>query len=529
MLNLVPYQDLTINSILKHAETINGKQKIVSVKPDGEIIHSTYRELGKRVRKLSNALTSLGIKSGDCVSTFAWNDINHLETYYAVPCMGAICHTVNPRLHRDQISYILRDAKSKLLIIDPQFLPIVAPVIDQVPSLEGIIIFGDTLDNIPGKEKIAIDVYLYEELINQFTEVFEWPKVDENTPSGCCYTSGTTGNPKGVLYSHRSTVLHSMAISMGDAMSIKSNDNILVVVPMFHVNAWGLPYSASMTGATLVLPGKFMGDGEKLSELIETSDVNIAAGVPTVWQNWVSVMTKHKKRIEGELKIVIGGSACTENLRVSLEELGCDVLPAWGMTETSPLGCINSCEEKLHRLSPGKPPYGVELRIVDDEGNPLPDNGEATGELQIRGPWIARGYIGQPENTSYSNDGWFSTGDIAKIYPDGHMHIEDRAKDIIKSGGEWISSTALEDVATSHPNVSSAAVISQPHPKWDERPVLLVVPKGDSQIDKDELLQWYDGKVASWWRPDDIHVIDTLPLTATGKIDKKQLRAAFNA
>ncbi len=526
MLNLVPYQDLTIDTILKHAETVHKEQSIVSVNTNGDIIRSNYGALGLRVRKLANGLSNLGISGGDCVSTFAWNDINHLECYFAIPSIGAICHTVNPRLHKEQLIYILNDAQSKWIVVDPQFLPILTPIVDQVSSLEGIILLGDKNETQYDLDT-QLKVVHFEGLVEESSEDFTWPKLDENTASGCCYTSGTTGNPKGVLYSHRSTVIHSMAAAMGDAIALKSSTNILVVVPMFHVNAWGLPYSAAMMGAKLILPGRFMGDGAKLTELIEQENINIAAGVPTIWQNWVLEMRKQEKQIRHELDIVIGGSACTEQLRSALEALGCHVKPAWGMTETSPVGCINPFGENEHRLSPGKAVYGVELRIINDQGESLPHDGKTTGELQIRGPWIARGYIGKSDSPEFTEDGWFSTGDIAKLYPDGNMHIEDRAKDIIKSGGEWISSTMLEDVATSHPAVASAAVIAKPDPKWDERPVLLVVAQGEAAIDKKALLDWYDGKVASWWRPDDVLVIDNLPLTATGKIDKKQLRSTY--
>ncbi len=528
MLNKVPYQALTIDTILNHAETIHGTQPIVSFDSSGEIERSTYKQVAVQTKKLANALTSLGVEQGDCISTFAWNDIRHLECYFAIPCLGAICHTVNPRLHIDQLQHILNDAQSKWLIVDPQFVSIVAPLTDQVPSLKGVILLQDTDEkSLITDQNPDIQVHIYETLISGQSNQINWPLIDENSPSGCCYTSGTTGAPKGVLYSHRSTVLHSMAASMGDVFSITASSNILVVVPMFHVNAWGLPYSAAMNGAKLVLPGKFMGDGAMLSRLIEEENVNIAAGVPTVWQNWLAAMKQQNKSIHHSLKIIIGGSACTADLRSSLEELGCEVRPAWGMTETSPVGCVNPSTDDEHKLCPGKAIYGVEMRIVDDNGDVLPNNGEITGELQVRGPWIARAYIGKDNSSEFSDNGWFRTGDIAKIYPNGCMHIADRAKDIIKSGGEWISSTLLEDVASSHPNVSSAAVIGQPHPKWDERPVLLVVPNDNAPIDKQELLAWYDGKVASWWKPDDIQVIESLPLTATGKIDKKQLRMAY--
>ncbi len=529
MNTIVPHQHLTINSILEHAVRIHSEQEIVSINAEGKAERYTYRTLAERVKKLANALRDLGLTMGDYVSTFAWNDIHHMEAYFAIPNLGAICHTVNPRLHEVQIRYILNNAKSKFIIVAPQFIPIIYPLVNEISSLKAVIVLGtdDDLKSLNIDDNNGPAWYSYEALTAQSSSDIVWPIFEENTPSGCCYTSGTTGNPKGVLYSHRSTVLHSMGSTMTDSISLSSRDSVLVVVPMFHVNAWGLPYSAAMTGAKLVLPGHLMGDGDALSDLIKNEGITIGAGVPTVWQNWISSMERRNERLTQPFRTLIGGSATTKNLRESLEALGCNVVPAWGMTETSPLGCINPYGQAPHLFSPGKPSYGVEMRIVNDEGVELPKDGETTGELQIRGPWIARGYIGQVDSKAFESNGWFNTGDIANIYPDGYMHIADRAKDIIKSGGEWISSTILEDVATTHPHVAAAAAIAAPHPKWDERPLLLVVAQKDSIIDPKDILHWFDGKVASWWKPDDVVVINALPLTGTGKVDKKILREKY--
>ncbi len=500
---------------------------ITSLDIKGNIEQSNYATLEVRARKFAQALNTLGISPGDCVSTFAWNDIPHLEAYFAIPSLGAICHTVNPRLHADQLHYILQDAQSKWLFIDAQFIGLITPLVKSNSRLQGIIVIhGDkkTIEDLNQQDakKQWLD---YETLITQYDGTFEWPDIDENLPSGCCYTSGTTGNPKGVLYSHRSTVLHSMGASLPNALNISAKDTALVVVPMFHVNAWGMPYSATMAGAHLVLPGRFMGDGKKLSELILEQRVNLAAGVPTVWQNWITAMNAEEKTLAQTMRVYIGGAATTEALRSGLEQLGCDVHPAWGMTETSPVGTVNTNDSSTHTLSPGRAIFGTELRHIDDNGKVLPRDGKTTGELQIRGPWIASGYIGNTSSSEFHEHGWFSTGDIVTIHPDGYMHIADRAKDIIKSGGEWISSTILEDVASNFSTVNTAAVVAKPHQKWDERPVLLVIPKTNQAINHEELLAFFKGKVASWWIPDEVIVVDSLPMTATGKIDKKVIRA----
>ncbi len=526
---LVPQGALTIPSILKHAESIFHDKEVISIDTNGNTIRSTYAQVAVRCRKLANALQRLNVGQGDTVSTFAWNDQRHLESYFAIPGLGAICHTVNPRLYIDQIQYILNDAKSKWLFVDPQFIPMLLPILDSLSGLNGIVVLGsaDSLEEIDTAAHKNLAWHDYESLIQNEAETITWPEFDENTPSSCCYTSGTTGNPKGVLYSHRSTVIHSLALSLPDAASLSSGDNLLVVVPMFHVNGWSLPYAAAMTGAKLVLPGRFMGDGKKLAEIIKQENVNAAAGVPTVWQSWVNHMQQQETDPNFSMRVLIGGAACSEKLRSALEDQGCHVRLAWGMTETSPMGTINRGDNHDHTLSPGTPVFGVELRIVDESGSQLPHDGKACGELQIKGPWVVRGYIGQDNPDEFSEDGWFSTGDVANIHPDGYMHITDRAKDVIKSGGEWISSSILEEIASSHPNVVSAAVIATPHPKWDERPLLLVVPQNKEDFNADQLLQWFDGKVAKWWKPDGVKLIESLPLTATGKVDKKALRSEY--
>ncbi|MDN3640940.1 long-chain fatty acid--CoA ligase [Simiduia curdlanivorans] len=529
MNGLVPDRQLNIVDILRHAVAVHGQRQVVSVDAHGKTQRCSYRELGGRVAQLARALTDLGVKQGECVSTLAWNDQRHLELYFAVPALGLICHTVNPRLFSEQLSYILADANCRWLFVDPQFMPQILPLLPNLTALKGVVVLTEPeqMQGVWVESAPALQWHCYDSLLLGQADSFEWPTLNENTPSGCCYTSGTTGNPKGVLYSHRSTVLHSMALALPDAGGLSADDAALVIVPMFHVNGWGLPYAALMVGANLILPGRFMGDGACLAKLIDTEAVTIAAGVPTVWQALIAHMTKHTRVFSRPLKCMVGGAACTEKLRADLEQLGGQVRPAWGMTETSPVGAVNRAGHGRHRLSPGQPVFGVELRVVDALGQTLPNDGESSGELQIRGPWIARGYIGKKDADEFLEDGWFSTGDVACLFSDGHLHITDRAKDVIKSGGEWISSLALEEVASGYPGVAAAAVIAMPHPRWDERPLLLVTALEQATIDQDNLLRWFDGKVAKWWQPDAVKVIDTFPLTATGKVDKKVLRQQY--
>ncbi|GGO74307.1 long-chain fatty acid--CoA ligase [Bowmanella pacifica] len=526
MLNLVPNKPLNVSDILLHMRRVHAGQQVVSVGADGTIHHTSYENVTDRVAQLANALKGLGVQVGDCLSTLAWNDQRHLEIYFAVPGLGAICHTVNPRLFSEQLAYILKDANSQWLFVDPMFVPLITPLLGGLPALKGIIVLGGASQLDPAWAALGngIQWYDYESLLSGHARQFDWPVLDENTPCGCCYTSGTTGDPKGVLYSHRSTVLHSLAIALPDSAGLSATDSALIVVPMFHVNAWGLPYSGAMVGAKMVLPGRFMGDGAMLAKLIAQEQVTLAAGVPTVLQAWVN---HQSTPVDNDLRVIVGGAACTESLRAGLEALGCEVRPAWGMTETSPIGTVNRAGTDEHRLSPGQAVFGVELRIIDDQGQPLAHDGEQSGELQIRGPWIVSGYIGKPGAEAFNEDGWFSTGDIARLYPDGYMHITDRAKDLIKSGGEWISSLALEEIASRHQEVTTAAVIAMPHPQWDERPLLLVVVKDPQNVDEQTLLDWFDGKVAKWWKPDAVRFVDALPLTATGKIDKKKLRSLY--
>lgn len=526
MLNLVPNKPLNVSDILLHMRRVHAEQQVVSVSADGEIHHTSYQSVTERVAQLANALQGLGVQPGDCLSTLAWNDQRHMEIYFAVPGLGAICHTVNPRLFSEQLAYILQDAKCRWLFVDPMFVPLVLPLLGNLSQLKGVIVLGDATQLDPAwfQAQKHLAWHDYESLIAGQSQAFEWPVLDENTPCGCCYTSGTTGDPKGVLYSHRSTVLHSLAIALPDSAGLSATDSALVVVPMFHVNAWGLPYACAMVGAKLVLPGRFMGDGAMLSRLIEQEQVTLAAGVPTVLQAWVN---HQQTPVTGGIRVIVGGAACTEGLRAGLEALGCEVRPAWGMTETSPIGTVNRAGQGEHRLCPGQAVFGVELRIVDDKGQVLANDGEQSGDLQIRGPWIVSGYIGKPNADAFKADGWFSTGDVARLYPDGYMHITDRAKDLIKSGGEWISSLALEEIACRHPNVATAAVIAMPHPQWDERPLLLAVAKDKDAADEHALLEWFEGKVAKWWKPDEVRFVDALPLTATGKIDKKKLRSLY--
>lgn len=532
MKNIVPFSELSIADILQHAMSVHGERELVSFDADGILQRSTYLLVAKRAAQLAHALTKLGLEAGACISTFAWNDLRHVEIYFAVPSLGAICHTVNPRLFSSQLEYILHDAKSAWLMVDPQFVSTLLPFIQTLPALQGVIVLADekAMDPLWSRARPEVKWHCYETLLQDQPEAFSWPVVDENSASGCCYTSGTTGNPKGVYYSHRSTVLHSMALALPDAASLSADDSALVVVPMFHVNGWGLPYAAAMVGAKLVLPGRFMGDGQKLQQLIESELVTVAAGVPTVWLAWLEYCHANAVALKNPLRVVIGGAPCTDRLRDALEAMGCEVRLAWGMTETSPVGTVSRPVKNLstaQRLSPGRPVFGVQLRLIDDAGNPLSANFASVGELQIRGPWIARGYLNQADRSEFTADGWFSTGDVAYIDRQGYLHITDRAKDVIKSGGEWISSQLLENIASSHPAVAAAAVVAIAHPQWDERPMLLVVARPQQGIDEDELLQWFDGKIAKWWKPDVVKVIDHLPMTATGKINKKELREMY--
>lgn len=527
-------EPLLISSIIRHADRYFGSSEIVSRRVEGDMHRYTYRDCHKRSRQLANALKGLGVRIGDRVATLAWNGYRHLEAYYAISGSGAVLHTVNPRLFGEQIAYILNHAEDQYLFVDLTFLAGVEAFAGHCKTLKGVILMCDA-DRMPVETKIP-NLMCYEDLIRSHSDDFDWPLFDENSASSLCYTSGTTGNPKGALYSHRSTVLHSYASAMPDAMNVSSRDVVLPVVPMFHVNAWGIPYSVPLTGAKLVFPGPAL-DGKSLYELFEQEKVTFSAGVPTVWLGLLNYVGQHNLRFSSFKRTVIGGSACPPAMMKTLRhEYGVDVVHAWGMTEMSPLGTTCTLQSKHDALSEedkqrvlekqGHVIFGVEIKIVDDVGKELPWDGKTYGNLLVKGPWIISSYF-KGEGGDVLEDGWFPTGDVATIDADGYMQITDRSKDVIKSGGEWIGTIDLENIAMAHPGVMQAACIGVKHPKWDERPLLIVVRKAGSEVTKEELLHFYEGKIAKWWTPDDVAFIEALPIGATGKILKTKLREQF--
>ncbi|MFN8821894.1 MAG: 3-(methylthio)propionyl-CoA ligase [Betaproteobacteria bacterium] len=529
---------LAIASLIQHADRFHPDVEIVSRRVEGDIHRSTYRQAHRRARQLANALAALGVGRSDRVGTLAWNGYRHFELYFAVSGSGAVLHTLNPRLHPEQIAWIINHAGDRVLCFDLTFLPIVEAIAAHCPGVEHWVAMIDH-ERMPAAAKVPL--HCYEALIDGQTDRLAWPQFDENLASSMCYTSGTTGNPKGVLYSHRSTLLHSYAAALPDALNLSSRDTILPVVPMFHVNAWGLPYVAPMVGAKLVFPGGQL-DGKSLYELFESERVTVSAGVPTVWQGLLAHVESAGLRFSMMNRTVIGGSACPPAmLRLFQEKYGVQVLHAWGMTEMSPLGTVaslkakhlgQSAEERLPvQYKQGRPIFGVDMKIVGDDGQDLPWDGKAFGDLWVRGPWVVREYFkgegGDPLQHDAAGTGWFPTGDVATIDADGYMQITDRSKDVIKSGGEWISSIEIENIAVSHPAVAMAACIAIKHPKWDERPLLVVVRKPDAQLSAEEMLRHYEGKLAKWQIPDAVAFVESIPLGATGKMLKARLREQF--
>ncbi|HEX4780540.1 MAG TPA: 3-(methylthio)propionyl-CoA ligase [Usitatibacter sp.] len=518
---------LSIASLIRHADRWHGDTQIVSRRVEGDIHRYDWHGAHLRSRRLAGALRELHVAAGDRVATLAWNTHRHLEIYFAVSGSGAVCHTVNPRLHPDQLAWIVNDAEDGYVFFDLTFLKIVESLAPRCPSVKGWVAMTDRA-HMP---QSALDLICYEELLHSHDGDFEWPSVSEDSASSLCYTSGTTGNPKGALYTHRSSVLHSFAVCMPDAFGFSACDVVLPVVPMFHVNAWGIPYAAPMAGCKLVLPGPHL-DGASLHQLFEDEKVTITAGVPTVWLALLEHMAQAKASLSSLRRVVIGGAAAPPSMiRAFGERHGVEVLHAWGMTELSPLGTVNQPKAKHAALDEatrdalrekqGRPPYGVDLRIVGDRGAPLPHDGATFGDLQARGYWVVDRYF---RGGNALDDGWFPTGDVSTIDPDGYMKITDRSKDVIKSGGEWISSIDIEGLAMAHPAVAQAAVIGVKHPKWDERPLLVVVLKSDAQVTAAELLATFEGRIAKWWVPDDVLFVEALPLTATGKLSKLELR-----
>ena len=529
---------LLISSLIKHADRYHGDTEIVSRLVEGGIHRYTYRDVNRRARQLARALTELGVKMGDRVGTVAWNGYRHLEAFYGISGMGAVMHTINPRLFPEQIAYIANHAEDSYVLFDLTFVPLIEKLAPACKSVRGWVLMTDKA-HMP--QTGIPNLLCYEDLVGAQTGDYEWPEFDERTASSLCYTSGTTGNPKGVLYSHRSTVLHAYAAALPDALDVSARDVMLPVVPMFHANAWALPYSCALVGAKMVLPGAQL-DGKSLFELFESERVTVSAGVPTVWLALLQHMTQNKLKFSTMNRTVIGGSACPPAMIKSFQdEYGVQVLHAWGMTEMSPIGTVSTLKSKHLPLpkeqryalqnKQGRTVYGVDMKIVDDAGKELPWDGKAFGNLLVRGPWICKGYFkdegGNPLRPDEKGKPWFPTGDVATVDTDGYMQITDRAKDVIKSGGEWISSIDLENAAVAHPAVAEAAVIGVVHPKWDERPLLIVVKKKDAQVTREDLIRFFEGRVAKWWIPDDVVFVDQLPHTATGKLLKTKLRDEF--
>ena len=523
--------DLTIPHAISHAEKYNFDGQLISRELDGSIKKSTYGESIQRSKKLANALNKLGITLHDTVATIAWNNSRHFETYFGVSGMGAILHTLNPRYSPAQLVYILNHAEDKVLIIDPTFIPLVEGVQDQLNFVETIIIAAEK-SSIPANN--LNNACSYDDLLEQESTEYQWPELSEDTSSALCYTSGTTGNPKGVLYSHRSTILH--AISIAGTMGFHSSSAVLPVVPMFHVNAWGVPYSALINGFTLVLPGHAL-DGESLYELVQQESVDCLLGVPTVWLGLLQYLEGKGLKMESVDQVLVGGSAAPYAMIKAFDEQHDAFLThGWGMTEMSPLGTINTQTKKAMSLpteeryqlqtKQGYPMFGVEIKTVDDDDKELPRDGEASGALKVKGPWIMHTYF-KAEGPAVDDEGWFDTGDVATIHPDGCMQIVDRAKDVIKTGGEWISSIDLENAALTHENILEACVVGVPHPKWDERPLLFLITKDGNEIDKQEINDFLLEKVVKWWLPDDIIFVKELPHGATGKLLKVDLREEY--
>lgn len=533
MLGQMMQDRLLISSLVDHAGKYHGTTEITSVETDGTIARSNWAEVQQNSKKLASALTKMGLKPSARCATIAWNNRRHLEIYFGVSGGGFVCHTINPRLFPEQLVYIVNHAEDEVLFIDSTFLPLAAALRDKMPTLKAIVLMGArdeaALEQIP-------ELVFYDEFIETGDAEYTWPDFDEHTASSLCYTSGTTGNPKGVLYSHRSTMLHSFAAALPDCIGFSAQDIVLPVVPMFHVNAWGSPYAAAMVGAQLVMPGPGL-DGSSLLKLIDTEKVNIALGVPTIWQGLLMAAKETGSTLETLKRTVVGGSACPPIMIDTFrEEYGVDLVHAWGMTEMSPLGTSNKplakhaklpiADQHKLRENQGRPPYGMDLKIVDDDGNALPHDDTAQGDLLVRGPWVISGYF-KPDKVEELRDGWFDTGDVARIDADGYMTICDRSKDIIKSGGEWISSVELENIAVAHPDLLEAAIIGAAHPKWDERPVLVAVKAEGCDPNPNDLIAFFDGKIASWQKPDKVVFTDALPRNATGKVLKRNLREEF--
>lgn len=534
MKGLTMDRQLLISAIIDHAAKYHGDTEIVSVNTMGGQTRTRYSDIRQRALRLASAFQKLGLRKSDRIATIAWNNYRHLELYYAISGNGYVCHTINPRLFSDQLVFIANDAEDRIIFFDATFLPLIDALREHLKTVEHLVLMEprdkETATKYPWVE-------FYEELLEQGDEDHEWPQgMDERDASSLCYTSGTTGNPKGVLYSHRSTLIHALVGVSPDVLNFSARDCLLPVVPMFHVNAWGTAYAAPMVGAKLIMPGPNL-DGESLVRLFNGEQVTVSAGVPTIWAGLLAYLDSSGEKLPYLERTIVGGSACPPTMIARFrDDYGVEVLHAWGMTELSPLGTLNNLKNKHIeldretrenlRLSQGRPPFGIELGIFDDSGNQLPDDGETQGNLYCRGFWVLdeyfRGAGGDPKR-----NGWFPTGDVATIDPDGYMTIRDRSKDIIKSGGEWISTVDLENLALGHPAVADAAVIAARHEKWDERPLLIVVARDGQSLSIGAMQEYFEGKVAKWWIPDGLQVVEEIPRNATGKIRKNVLREQY--
>ena len=536
MLGQMQSQPLLISSLIVHAERHHGTGEIVSRRVEGDIHRSSWGEIARRSRQVANALDGLHLASGDRVATLAWNGYRHLELYFGVSGTGRVLHTLNPRLHPEQLAWIVNHADDRAICFDVTFLPLVQAVVKHCPGVKHWVALCDA-DKLPADSGVP-GLLSYEAWMGACPDTYTWPELDENSASSMCYTSGTTGNPKAALYSHRSTILHAYSGALPDSLNLSARDSVLPVVPMFHVNAWGIPYSAAATGCKLVFPGPAM-DGKSIYELLESEKVTMAAGVPTVWQMLLGHMQAGELKFSTMKRTVIGGSACPPAMIHAFNDTyGVTVLHAWGMTEMSPLGTVGTLKNEQMSLPPeeqtkillkqGRAVYGVDMKIVNEAGEELPWDGKAYGDLLVRGPWIIASYFkgegGDPLRYDAAGRGWFPTGDVATIDPQGFMQITDRSKDVIKSGGEWISSIDVENIAMAHPAVAMAACIGMKHPKWDERPIVVVMKKPGTEVTREELLAHYEGKIAKWQIPDDVVFVDAIPLGATGKMQKMILR-----
>lgn len=535
MLGKMMYQPLLLSGLIEHAAQYHGDTAVLSKEVDGTVTHSDWLTVSNNAKRMANALAALGLKPADRIATLAWNNRRHLEAWYAISGSGMICHTINPRLFPEQLSYIVNDADDQALLFDITFLPLIMAIKDSLKGIKHFICLGARDDKVVAQ---LPETLFFDELLEQSAAEFDWPQFDETTASSLCYTSGTTGNPKGILYTHRSSVLHAIALCMPDVSALSAQDVLLPVVPMFHVNAWGTPYAAALTGCSLILPGPNL-DGDSLVSLIDDYKVTVALGVPTIWQSLLAAAKNRDSKLDSMTRTIVGGAACPPSvIKTFREDFNCDAIHGWGMTETSPLGTMNQIKAKHKSLSDsemnrvresqGRPPYGIQIRLMDTE-NPeqvVAEDGHSQGNLQARGHWVISDYFTEnPE--AITEDGWFDTGDIATIDADGYMNIRDRAKDLIKSGGEWISSVELENIAVEHPQVKMAAAIAAKHARWGERPVLIVVKEQGSSVEEAQILEFYNGRVASWQIPDKVIFVDNIVLNGAGKMVKNDLRREY--